>query len=128
MKIRFVSTFVVLLCLSMPLLASAQQPVDEMQQARADAERDVERYVSLPAWGAVGFGCGCFGVAYAYLATPEIPAGILLGKTPTYVDTYTRVYREHTKRRRLQAAVIGCGIGSAVSTLSYYLFVFPQVD
>ena len=46
MKIKVVSTFVLLLFAT---IVSAQ--VDEMQQAVADAERDVEKYVSLPAWG-----------------------------------------------------------------------------
>ena len=82
MKIKFISIFVVLLIFNMPLLVSAQQVVSEVEQARADAERDAEKYVSSLAWNAVGFGCGCFGLAYAYLATPTAPVGVLLGKTP----------------------------------------------
>ena len=39
----------------MPLLVSAQQVVSEVEQARADAERDAEKYVSSLAWNAVGF-------------------------------------------------------------------------
>ena len=85
MKIKVVSTFVLLLFAT---IVSGQ--VDEMQQAIADAERDVEKYVSLPAWGAMGFACGCLGIAYIYFITPEIPIGVLLGKSPTYVETYTR--------------------------------------
>ena len=72
MKIKFISIFVVLLIFNMPLLVSAQQVVSEVEQARADAERDAEKYVSSLAWNAVGFGCGCFGLAYAYLATPTV--------------------------------------------------------
>ena len=64
MKIKFISIFVVLLIFNMPLLVSAQQVVSEVEQARADAERDAEKYVSSLAWNAVGFGCGCFGLAY----------------------------------------------------------------
>ena len=124
MLLRVFSCAIALLILSAPVYAQ----VDEMQQAKRDAERDVEKYVSLPAWGAMGFACGCLGIAYIYFSTPEIPVGVLLGKSPTYVGTYTRVYRDHAKRRRLQAAAIGCGIGNAVSTVSYYLFVLPLLN
>ena len=113
--------------LGMPQIAIAQQTF-EIQQAAEDARRDAQQNVSPFAWGSVGFLCGCFGAAYAYLATPEVPVSALLGKTPTYVNTYTSVYHQNAKRRRLQASVIGCAIGSAVSTASYYLFVFPQLD
>lgn len=85
---------VALLMFSMLLLVSVQQGVSEMQQARADAERDAERYVFSLAWGAVGFGCGCFGLAYAYLAIPEIPVGVLFEKPPTCVAMYTQVYQQ----------------------------------
>ena len=113
--------------LGIPQIAIAQQ-TSEIQQATQDARRDAQQNVSPFAWASVGFVCGCFGPAYAYLATPEIPVGALLGKTPTYVDAYTSVYHQNAKRRRLQASVIGCAIGSAVSTASYYLFVLPQLD
>ena len=120
-KIKFISIFVVLLIFNMPLLVSAQQVVSEVEQARADAERDAEKYVSSLAWNAVGFGCGCFGLAYAYLATPTVPVGVLLGKTPTYVATYTQVYQENAKRRRMQSAAIGCVASSLVSTVTFLL-------
>ena len=119
--------FIILFVLGMPQIAISQE-TSEVQQATEDARRDAEQNVSPLTWASVGFVCGCFGPAYAYLATPEIPVGALLGKTPAYVDAYTRVYLQNAKRRRLQASVIGCAIGSAVSTASYYLFVFPQLD
>ena len=119
--------FMALLVLVMPQIVIAQQ-VSEIQQATDDARRDAALNVSPAAWGAAGFVCGCFAPAYAFLSKPEVPVGALLGKTPVYVDAYTRVYQENAKRRRLQAAVIGCAVGSAVSTAYYYLFVLPQLD
>ena len=119
--------FMSLFMLGMSQIAIAQQ-TSEVQQATEDARRDAELNVSPFTWASVGFVCGCFAPAYAYLATPDIPIGALLGKTPAYVDAYTRVYHQNAKRRRIQASVIGCAIGSAVSTASYYLFVFPQLD
>ena len=119
--------FMALLVLVMPQIVIAQQ-ASEIQQATQDARRDVALNVSPVAWGAAGFVCGCFAPAYAYLSMPEVPVGALLGKSPAYVDTYTAVYQENAKRRRLQAAVIGCAVGSAVSTAYSYLFVLPQLD
>lgn len=119
--------FLVMCAFSMPQIAIAQETA-EIQQATDDARRDAEQNVSPMAWGAAGFLCGCVGAAYAYFAMPEVPVGALLGKTPTYVDTYTRVYQQNAKRRRVQATVIGCAVGSAVSTATYWLFVFPQLE
>lgn len=119
--------FMALLVLVMPQIVIAQE-ASEIQQATADARKDVLLNVSPVAWGAGGFVCGCFAPAYAFLSTPAVPVGALLGKSPTYVNTYTQVYQDNAKRQRIQASVIGCAIGSAVSTVSYYLFVLPQLD
>lgn len=120
--------FVILLSMSvMPQIVIAQE-TSEIQQATQDARRDAEQNVSHAAWASAGFVCGCFAPLYVYMTTPEVPVGVLLGKSPTYVNTYTQVYKENAKRRRLHAAVIGCAIGSAVSTAYYYLFVLPQLE
>ena len=109
----------------MPQIASAQQTSD-VEQATADARRDAERNVSLLAWGAAGYVCNVFAPIYAYVALPEVPVGALLGKSPAYVDAYTQVYQQNVRRRRLQASVIGCAIGSAANSAAYYLFVLPR--
>lgn len=119
--------FMTLLVLVMPQIVLAQQ-VSEIQQATTDARRDAAQDFSPIAWASVGFLCGCFGASYAYFATPGIPVGAMLGKSPAYVDTYTIVYQENVKRKRLQSAVIGCAVGSVVSTAYYYLVVFPELD
>ena len=118
MTIRFVSIFLFVLILNIPILVSAQESVSEAQQARADAKTDAEQNVSSLAWGFGGFAFNVFGIAYAYFATPDIPAGALLEKTPTYTETYTEVYRYHAKRRRLQASVIGFGVLIAIGILA----------
>ena len=124
MKINrvFYLIFLSIFVLVMSQIASAQQ-MSEIEQATADARRDAELNVSPFAWGAAGFVCGCFAPVYAYLSMPEIPVGALLGKSPAYVDAYTQVYHQNAQRRRLQAAVIGCAISSAVGTITSYMFV-----
>ncbi len=96
-----------------PAQDTSQVQALEIEEARLDALEDVERNVSRDAWGAIGFFCGCFGVAYAFVATPSVPVGALLGKSPTYVQIYTLVYQEHAKRKRWQSSAVGCGIGAA---------------
>ena len=127
MTIRFVSILLVVLMLNTPMLVSAQESVSEVQQARADAESDAEQNVSSLKWGFGGFACGVFGVAYAYLAaTPTIPSGALLGKTPTYIETYTQVYSQHAKQRRLKAAAIGCGVLGALNIAILFVGVLAK--
>lgn len=113
--------------LALSQIASAQQ-VSEVEQATADARRDAELNVSPIAWGSAGFVCSFFAPIYAYLAMPEVPVGALLGRSPEYVDAYTQVYHQNARRRRLQASVIGCAIGSAVSSITTYLFVQQNGD
>ena len=108
----------------MPQVVSAELGSD-VEQATADARRDAEHNVSLLAWGAAGYVCNVLAPIYAYVALPEVPVGALLGKSPAYVDAYTQVYQQNVSRRRLQAAVIGCAIGSAANSAAYYLFVLP---
>ena len=110
----------------MSQVASAQ--ASEVEQATADARRDAELNVSSLAWGSAGFVCTFFAPIYAYLALPEVPVGALLGKSPEYVDAYTLVYQQNVRRRRLQASVIGCAIGSAVGTLTSYMVVSQNGD
>ena len=119
--------FMALLMLVMPQIVIAQE-ASEIQQATEDARRDSRLNVSPFAWGAAGFVCGCFAPAYAFLSTPAVPVGALLGKSPEYVNAYTAVYQENAKRQRIQAAVIGCAVGGAVSTAYYYMFIFPELD
>ena len=109
--------FLALLVIGMPQIAIAQQ-TSERQQAIKDARRDAQQHTSPLAWTAIGFVCGGCGVGYAYFRTPPIPAGALLGKTPTYVDTYTRVYRQTAKGLRTRAAIIGCGISAAAGIVA----------
>ena len=116
---------IVLFVIVMPQTVNAQLGSD-VEQAAADARRDAEQDVSLLAWGAAGYICNFFAPIYAYVALPEVPVGALLGKSPAYVDAYTQVYQQNVTRRRLQAAVIGCAIGSAANSTAYYLFVLPR--
>ena len=120
---------VLLMLLSMPCVALAQQRND-VQEAIADAKENAELDVSMLAWGAGGFACSGFAILYAYFSTPQVPAHQFIGKSAAYVKTYTTVYKQYAKRRRIQATVIGCGCGvaagvSAVTTLFYRL---PQLD
>lgn len=120
----FVITVFVLM---MSQIAGAQQ-VSEVEQAAADARRDAERNVSPIAWGSAGFVCSFFAPIYAYLAMPEVPVGALLGRSPAYVDAYTQVYYQDARRRRIQASVIGCAIGSAIGSITSYMFVKQNGD
>ena len=120
---------VLLMLLSLPYVTLAQQRND-VQEAIADAKENAELDVSMLAWGAGGFACSGFAILYAYFSTPQVPAHQFIGKSAAYVNTYTTVYKQYAKRRRIQATVIGCGCGvaagmTAVTALFYRL---PQLD
>ena len=102
-----------------PIMTYAQ--MTEVQQAEADARRDVGQDVSPISWGVGGFFCGVCAVAYVYIDKPQVPAARLVGKSANYVSYYTDTYNREVKKQRGQAAMIGCLAGSIFSTLTYYL-------
>ena len=115
---KLISVVMALLVFSMPCVTLAQP--SEAQQAAIDARNDAKHNVDRFAWGAYGFSCGIIAIPHALIGKPEIPYDRVIGKSPQYVNTYTIVYRQHAKRRRIQAAAIGCGILSAVTTIGSY--------
>ena len=125
MKLQFISVVGLLIFLSLSLSAVAQ--LFDVEQASVDARSDAKQNVSPFAWGAYGFACSIVALPHAFLGTPEVPFERLIGKSPDYVNTYTRVYQQSAKRRRLQSAAIGCGIGVGVSTLTN-LILLPQLS
>ena len=112
---RSVSLLSILLIVSLPFEVSAELSLTE--QATADAKVDAKRYVSPFAWGAYGFACAFLAIPHANLIDPNLPIDRIIGKSPEYVDTYTRVFRQHAKQRRLQAAAIGCSISATIGLL-----------
>ena len=116
-----------LLFISTPLHADSLSA--EMQLAHNAAVRDAKKQVFLPAWFAVGLTCSLPGVVYSNYTTPKIPVGVLIGKSPTYVETYTRVYRDRVSEKRALAAGFGCVISGAVwvSVIRTYLYP-PDYD
>ena len=104
-----------------PIATYAQ--MTEVQQAEADARRDVGQDVSAISWGIGGFFCSVCAVAYVYIDKPQVPASRLVGKSAEYVSFYTDTYNREVRKQRGQAAMIGCLAGSIFNTLTYYLSV-----
>ena len=126
MTFRLFALVMAVLIFSMPCITLAQQPHtaeerQETEQAISDAIADAQQYISSFAWVAYGFTCAIVALPHALIGEAEIPIHRLLGKSPEYVKTYTLVYQQHAKRKRLQAAAIGCGISSAISSIGTYI-------
>ena len=102
-----------------PIATHAQ--MTEVQQAEADALRDVEQDVSTISWGIGGFFCSVCAVAYVYIDKPQVPAARLVGKSAEYVSFYTDTYNREVRKKRGQAALIGCLASSLLNTLTFYL-------
>ena len=59
----------------------------------------------------------------ALIRAPKPPAQRLLGKSPEWVNAYTKAYQASMKKRNMDAALIGCLTGVAVSAPVLYLIV-----
>lgn len=115
------STLVLILFTTLLYPIAMHAQMTEVQQAEADALRDVDQDVSPISWGIGGFFCGVCAVAYVYIDKPQVPTSRLVGKSAEYVSFYTDTYNREVKKQRGQAALIGCLAGSIFSTLTYYL-------
>ncbi len=115
------STLMFMLCTTLLYPIAAQEQMNEVQQAEADARRDVNQDISTISWGIGGFFCSVFAVGYAYITIPPVPAARFVGKSAEYITFYTQTYEQQGRKQRGQAAMIGCLAGSIFSTITYYL-------
>ncbi len=122
------STLVLILFTTLLYPIAIYAQMTEVQQAEADARRDVGQDVSAISWGIGGFFCSVCAVAYVYIDKPQVPASRLVGKSAEYVSFYTDTYNREVRKQRGQAAMIGCLAGSIFNTLTYYLSVAQSQD
>ena len=115
------STLILILSTTLLYPIAIHAQITEVQQAEADARRDVSQDVSAISWGIGGFFCSVCAVAYVYIDKPQVPAARLVGKSPEYVSFYTDTYNREVRKKRGQAALIGCLAGSLLNTLTFYL-------
>lgn len=120
------STLILMLSTTLLYPIATHAQMTEVQQAEADARRDVSQDVSTISWGIGGFFCGVCAVAYVYIDKPQVPASRLVGKSAEYVSFYTDTYNREVRKSRGQAAMIGCLASSIFSTLTYYLSTQSQ--
>lgn len=91
-KVLAFSTVILILFTTMLYPIATHAQMTEVQQAEADARRDVGQDVSAISWGIGGFFCSVCAVAYVYIDKPQVPAARLVGKSADYVSFYTDTY------------------------------------
>lgn len=87
------------------------------------ANADAQIYVNSTLWGAIGCLLGILGVAAAFIIPPTPPATAIIGQPAEYVTAYTYAYQEAGKKAQGKASIIGCVIGSAVTTVLYLVAI-----
>ena len=127
-------SLLLLLVLVVPFKAIAEQQlvtVSEQELAILHATRDAQQS-NEPVWIFAGFFLNIVGILGANILTPTVPPTKLLGKSPEYVDSYTKTYQREVRRKRTEQATLGCTAGALCLGLSYahffgpYCFSIPQ--
>ena len=62
--------------------------------------------------------------AVALIHSPVPPADRLLGKSPVWVDAYTKAYKKHMRRYRAESSTVGCFAGTLSLAGTLYLLHF----
>ncbi len=122
-KSTIFKVFAVLLVAMMvlnPVLLIAQ---DESTNACMQAEQDATMDTNGTLWFAAGCLGGVIGLLAAYAIQPNPPASKLVGKSPSYVATYTDCYRAKAKSIQTHKALTGCGVAAAAYILYWVAII-----
>ncbi|MDE0688028.1 MAG: hypothetical protein OXI61_07680 [Candidatus Poribacteria bacterium] len=99
-----------MLILPVEAMTEPHDPIAQLiQHAQQDARRDAWHDAGLR-WFAYGAGCWMFAIVYASVNNPTVPSHRLLGKSSTYVHTYTNEYKRSIKNQRIERSAIGWGV------------------
>ncbi len=96
--------FLALLMLIIPCLMNAQTSTEIIQQARMDAQRDINGCL----WMGLGFFLVYLAVGAAYILVPNPPPSRLMGKSPEYVQVYILAYRRQARSKQVTNSLAGC--------------------
>jgi len=95
----------------LPTVLAAQDVGEDMADACSEAKQDAETHVSKVGWLAIGCLTMPIGVGIALIVRPNPPAERLVGKSPEYVEAYTRCYASAGKGIQLTWSTLGCASG-----------------
>ncbi|GBD94631.1 hypothetical protein BMS3Abin05_02242 [bacterium BMS3Abin05] len=107
--LKVFSILLVAIMVLSPMTIMAQ---DESTNACMQAEQDAAMNTNGTLWFAAGCLGGIVGLLVAYAIQPNPPASKLVGKSPTYVATYTDCYRSKAKNIQTHKALLGCGVAA----------------
>ena len=101
-------------------------------KARINAQFDAQADTNQLAWGASSFmlgtvgACllGSVGVIGAYAYQPVPPPERFIGKSPQYVQSYTRAYKAKVRRLQIKSAAIGCIGGTIINGTLLRIYYF----
>lgn len=115
----FAVLMVALMVLNPIMLIAQDQSTNACMQAEQDATMDTNGTL----WFAAGCLGGVIGLLAAYAIQPNPPASKLVGKSPSYVATYTDCYRAKAKNIQSHKALLGCGTAAAFYVVYWVLII-----
>lgn len=113
----FLAGLMVVLMFYAPLLSLAQQRSPAAVKAITDGKADAIARTYGPSWFILGVVGGPITVLVTAFHKSAVPAETLLGKTPGYVEAYTKAYEAKIRSIRLRYATIGCVTGTTLGVL-----------
>lgn len=122
--LSFLAGLMVVLMLGTPFLSLAQQQNPSVEKWIAEGEFNAMAQTNRFAWFALGVIGGPITVLVAASQKPH--PGEFIGKSPAYVDAFTKGYQAKAKSLRLRYATIGCVTGIAAVTAGYTAYDYQQ--
>ena len=64
--------------------------------------------------------------AIAMIQSPTPPPDRLLGKSPVWIEAYTKAYQKHMKKKRIGNSILGC-VGGTVTGAGMIYLIFASI-
>ncbi len=121
-SVSLLAGLMAILMFVMPSFSLAQQRNPVIARAITEGELNAKAQINTFSWFALGYIGGPITVTVAAFYKPPPPAGLLLGKSPGYVEAYTKAYKAKTRSLRFKYATIGfiAGVITAAALYTAY--------
>lgn len=118
---KFISLFISFTLIIIPIIHYSQETKeDEIAKAVKQAEIDAKNDVNMVKWLYTGCFAGLIGYAVACSSEPTPKTSRILGKSPEYIEAYTKAYKEKVKFLRKENAIPGCILNTTFVVLYVY--------
>ena len=118
-----IMTMLILITICLAATATENDVVNARSDAKSDVGQPYGWFAGACITTAIPNVLGCIGgmtiFAGSQLVPVRLPSERLIGKSPAYINAYTKTYKKEVKDKRLIYTATGCLAGSTIAAVIY---------